>query len=481
MLNEIYKRYEYSSDQLRHSPILHTLQQIARDSIEVIYFGESSNNTTHPEDLDKRSISELISNNYPKLKFGTIQKEATHANIFLKYLHAIPEPNKIKTVIFTFNLRSFNAGWIYSDLETSLQKSTVFLKAYPPLLNRFLLIFKDYPVWDKAFCTKKIREKWNENNLFPTNTNDSISNVFKWQRAVDIRFKHKVKTKENDSIINLSKHYIKNYAFNLLAETNPRVKDWDKIVEFCQTRKWNIVFNLMAENTEQAQILCDNPLIHLIYNNVEYLKNRYTKLGVTIVDNLNQLNDSYFIDRNWPTEHYREEGRKIIARNVIASLNSFHPSLNQITFDSASSIYSFYEDAEFKNDGKSDKTLSKEQSHTGSSSSKTNKDSEFSIGFNILSHKIPNLTSSALIEFYLYQEELDHNASLVFQIDGNQPNESYISYPIKDYTSRSNTWIKISQSYPLPAFINKSKVLKVYVWNNSDVNIYVDDLKLKFQ
>ena len=44
-----------------------------------------------------------------------------------------------------------------------------------------------------------------------------------------------------------------------------------------------------------------------------------------MVDNLNNVADSLFIDRNWPTEHYAGPGRKIIAKNLADSLKSIYP------------------------------------------------------------------------------------------------------------------------------------------------------------
>ena len=48
-------------------------------------------------------------------------------------------------------------------------------------------------------------------------------------------------------------------------------------------------------------------------------------MGVVVVDNLNVLDDSQFIDIHWTTEHYYERGRKTIANNVACALKPLYP------------------------------------------------------------------------------------------------------------------------------------------------------------
>ena len=52
----------------------------------------------------------------------------------------------------------------------------------------------------------------------------------------------------------------------------------------------------------------------------------HTMTGMIVVDNLEAVADSCFIDRSWPTEHYNETGRRIIARNLADSLRLIYPN-----------------------------------------------------------------------------------------------------------------------------------------------------------
>ena len=43
-------------------------------------------------------------------------------------------------------------------------------------------------------------------------------------------------------------------------------------------------------------------------------------MGVPVVNNLEAVRDPHFIDKDWPTEHYDETGRKAIANEVIKEI-----------------------------------------------------------------------------------------------------------------------------------------------------------------
>jgi hypothetical protein len=114
----------------------------------------------------------------------------------------------------------------------------------------------------------------------------------------------------------LACHYIKNFAFKIDPKTNQRIKDFDEIVEIAKKRHIKIVFNLLAENMEEANKLVGKELIYLMENNRKFLINRYHRNGNLVVDNLYAIQDNHFVDRNWPTEHYTRAGKLIIAKNI---------------------------------------------------------------------------------------------------------------------------------------------------------------------
>ncbi|NOT36545.1 MAG: hypothetical protein HOP11_04150 [Saprospiraceae bacterium] len=473
-LNIIYKKYYFSNDVDKHSPILLSIQQAVSDSAQIVYLSESSNTTYHDLDTDKRAISEMIQDYYPTIKVHTIHKEATQANHHLQMLKSIKNPNNINTVIVTFNLRSFGSGWIYSGLETSLQKSLVLIKSYPPLVNRFFLNFKNYPVWDKNYCDSKIRNSWSQARIYDHPKYDSINTINKWLSEID---KHQL-----DSLRELTKHYVKNYGFNLsLDSDNPRLKDYDEIISLCKANNWKLILNLMAENLDQAQHLVGTPLVELFQSNVSYLKSRYTQDHVIIVDNLAAVKDDDFIDRSWPTEHYKENGRKAIAASVASSLKSIY-STGFVQPDTITKLTTkYFEGAEMKAGLSINPTVTREKSYTGKSSSKTGNGNDFSVGFNIPIKQLPDSVKKLIVDFYIFMDDNNTEAKLVFETNGTDPYKFYDSYKVIYITKEINKWTKLHYEYTLPELFNKSDFIKVYIWNTSKTNVYVDDLNLNFE
>ena len=178
--NFIYAKWFYEKDIQKHSDIINLVREIPEDA-DIIYLGESSNITFRSDDLDKRPISDFIGDYYPELKIYDITKPASHAGIYEVLLENIPDDHHIKTIIVTLNLRSFNAQWIYSNLETSLQKSLVLIKPYPPLYNRFMLSFKAYDIKTESERQKQFKTKWKRDKFHLTNDLE-FKNVIEWDK-----------------------------------------------------------------------------------------------------------------------------------------------------------------------------------------------------------------------------------------------------------------------------------------------------------
>ena len=321
--NFIYKAYLYEKDIQEHSEIIGIVRNLPADC-EVVYFAESSNFTSHKDDNDKRRISEFAADYYPGLKFHHIDNGALHAGNYRILMQHIEDTLPIKTIIVTLNLRSFGADWIYSRLETSLQKQMMLLHKRPPLANRFLLAFKAYDIKTEEERRKQVIKIWAKEKLsFPHKF--KYNNTKQWDRTRAKDLWSKPYTDEEREQIVLGCHYIKSYGFQIDTNRNPRIEDFDYIVKYAKKRGWNVVFNLMAENTEKASRLVEKELLWLMRQNRNLLVERYTRQGAIVVDNLEDVPDKEYIDQNWTTEHYAETGRKIIARNLADSLKQIYP------------------------------------------------------------------------------------------------------------------------------------------------------------
>lgn len=323
VLNWVYSKWFFEKDLREHSDIVELSWQVTDDSCRIIYLGESSNNHYGDEEANRRKISDFTADYFPTVKMGDLTKEASHAQTYYYMLKHIPATSAVETVVVTMNLRSFGPLWIYSKLETPLRKQLVLLEDYPPLVNRFLLAFKAYPI--------KTEEEWNE-LVFEHWRNDTFNIPnFAWHTTADWDYGmysygwYDQQGQRDWDVTALACHYIKTYAFEI-NDDNPRVKDFDAIVDLCRERGWNLVFNLMGENVDKANELVGKDLMLLFRLNRDYLLKRYGNMeGVTVVNNLNLVRDVNFIDQDWTTEHYYEEGRRIVADHLAQALREFYP------------------------------------------------------------------------------------------------------------------------------------------------------------
>ena len=317
VMNWAYSQWLFEKDLQTHSEIVNLPRQVVSDSCRIVYLGESSNRTYGWAESDHRKISDMVWAYFPQVRCGDMTKDAAHAEIYYYLLKQIPMESSVETVVVTMNLRSFDAGWIYSNLETPLQKQLMLLKDYPPLMNRFLLAFKAYPIRSDAEWDRLVNKHWKQ---------DPLPSGFKWHSTYewDMSLPWPEDLSDNEGL--LPHHYIKAYAFQI-TEDNPRIKDFDAIVKLCRKRGWNLIFNLLPENVDKANALVGQDLVSLMESNRDYLVQRYgDQEGVTVVDNLSLVRDVNFIDQNWTTEHYYSEGRHVIAQHLARTLREFYPS-----------------------------------------------------------------------------------------------------------------------------------------------------------
>ena len=247
VMNLLYKQLFYERDLQKYSPIINLVRDVPLDA-DIIYLGESSNNTAREDDQDNRKISDFIGDYYPGLGLYDLTKPAAHAGIFKVLLEHMPRESEVKTVIVTLTLRSFNAQWIHSTLETPLQKSLVLLRPYPPLVDRFLLSFKAYDIKTDMEREKEFKRQWVKDHLkFPYEF--QFEDVKQWDHWMAYSGIRDSSGEIDRAQTELACHYIKAYGFQIDTLTNPRIKDFNDIVELARERGWKLVFNLMAENT----------------------------------------------------------------------------------------------------------------------------------------------------------------------------------------------------------------------------------------
>ncbi len=313
-LDLLYRFTLYPKDLEQNCTLIDYAQKPIAEHADMVYLGESSNHTYGFHDTDTSYISEMIARQFPSRRLSTLSKDACHAAIYYDMLRNIPRKNDIQTVIVTVNMRSFGSEWIYSDLETPLQKEQIFMKKAPALYKRLLIAFKAYSHWSDDERHNIIKKGLRHQTIklpyyFP------YKNAAEWDMAIGTQDHLYDGRQVSWDTIALTCHYIKCFAYQL-DDNNPRIQDFDRIVKLCKRRGWQPVFNILADNMEQIKDLVGPDLVYIMKHNAQYIIERYAPQGVIVVNNQNIVSDRYFRDRDFPTEHYEQAGREAIATAI---------------------------------------------------------------------------------------------------------------------------------------------------------------------
>ncbi|MFY0672454.1 MAG: DUF4843 domain-containing protein [Bacteroidia bacterium] len=478
-LNFTYNEYFLKSDLEKHSDLYPKIAALP-DSIDVLYLGESSNITFSPTDIDKRSISGFLGDFYPNLKVKDITQAGAHSRIYYEILAAIADSVKINSVVVTINYRSFSADWIYSKLEKALLKKTLLLRQSPAIYNRFLLSFKAFGGYSEAERTAKIlldrQAKFNDPNL-------PFSCVKEWDDFIDSAAFISADGNKNWKLTALAAANVKNFAFEL-NDTNPRIQDFDKIVDLAKKHKWNLVFSIMPENLENVELLVGKELVQLMIKNKDYLVSRYNNEYITIIDNFEAVPHEHFVDKDFPTEHYAEEGRRHVAKDIADALKPIYANeyVEQVYSSVDKRIY-FFHNGETDEVWGQMQTLSTEKSYSGEKASKFGKNNPFSLTFDHPLSSIPNYAKSEIsFEFQFYIDKAPKDTKLVIEFSGTNTEFSWNAVPLKSLGKLNlGGWTKIMHSFEIPNSVKNADVIKVYLYNPTDQIAYLDDLKIQFK
>ena len=180
------------------------------------------------------------------------------------------------------------------------------------------MVFKAYPHW-----TEEERDKLVLNHLKKQEFNIPdfpYHNASEWDHAIGKSGMLFNGTYPSTDTVILTCHHIKHFAYQL-DENNPRIKDFDNIAKLCQKRNWQLILNIVADNMDQIEALVGPELSWLMNQNAQYIIERYEAQGAIVVNNLNEVRDEDFFERDFPTEHYTQNGRLTIARNVAEAIS----------------------------------------------------------------------------------------------------------------------------------------------------------------
>lgn len=305
----VYERYFYQDFLEKEGLLLYRLNRSL--NADYLFFSASSDYTFDPvNDTDTTRVS-ILTMNFCNKSIKSIADGAHHVGVFKELTKHIPE-NSIEGIIVAMNLRSFSPGWLTDENENALQKFSAVYKPLPPLISRLNVALNNYDQYTKHELKKKQTSYFDSWKLPYPEPKNSITNWCAVEKYGDWKNPKR----------QLADHYIKNYAF-VINDRHQRIQEFDEVVQLAKSKKLNLIFHILPENTDEADSLIGKDLIALMDSNRDFLMNRYhkPKQKVWVIDNLKSVRHKDFTDRDFPTEHYNQYGRAIIAQSIAKQLN----------------------------------------------------------------------------------------------------------------------------------------------------------------
>ena len=339
-----------------------------------------------------------------------------------------------------------------------MRKQLVLLEDYPPLVNRFLLAFKAYPIRNDEEWDALAYEHRHKDHLdFPYDF--EFDNNYDWDSAMAWRGWFDFDGKYNPEMTWMACYYIKSYGFSI-PDDNPRVKDFDAIVELCRERGWNLVFNLLAEDVDKVNELGGKDLMFLLKQNRDYLLRRYGSLDcVTVVNNLSLVRDINFIDQDWTTEHYYEEGRRIIADHLALALRDFYP-----------------------NDYHNPDSLKRDTGHYFLDGTiALDRQNPYSRTLVLTADSIRPDWNMVNVAFEINQQDSLSKAIFAVEKHDAQGEKSVDSYVVKEQVKKTSAWDFATFTLPIDSTFRTAQKIKLYVHNFSESPIQIRNFDVSFR
>lgn len=305
--NYIYEITLFPSDTIKYSRVKHKIDSAFAEG-EIIYMGESSNTSFNPwTDTLSESISDFLQLYLPSKRVTAITHESFHPGLFLKMLKLLPKDDIKRTLVITLNMRTCGPSAIYSGNEASNQQEALFYSKRLPLLTRIYLSLHFYDNRNALELERLKFKYWRTQKINFLNSGSSHS-VKEWLDQLAL-------SNRSERWRHVADAYVKEFAF-VLDENNPRIKDLDNIVQFCNRKNVRLIYHILPENRDYAQLLFGNKLTSIMDSNVYYLENRYKKMGVEVVNNYMNSSGIQYTDQWYPTEHLNAELRNMIAKSI---------------------------------------------------------------------------------------------------------------------------------------------------------------------
>ena len=269
---------------------------------KILYFSDSVDFYSSPNDKNKQSISSFIENKLTPKNFLSIANKAYHSGVyssFVSYLCSKGEKS-VDLIIVPINMRSFSTYWIenplwqFNDLRRYLSSSNTFTKYYY------------HPA--KAF-------KFYENTGLSRKDYENLDIYFEGQKGGKLKqyFGDEFNTLTNENI----KKKIQLYYGESINKNNKRLMDLVHIADLAKRFQISILFYITPLDIDICETKGGEMIGKRIRENVQFIVDTLADQNA-VVENWAFVfpTNFFYYGEPYPNEHLNQGGRHLLAENI---------------------------------------------------------------------------------------------------------------------------------------------------------------------
>lgn len=304
---EYYKRKKYDEKCLPNHKLFNIINNRTKQ-INLLVYGDSVSERVSNSDTNKKKLFEMIHHKIGNdISYYHITHSAYYADIYNLYIRYILSLDiKIDEIIVPINLRNFSPQWDYNPIYQCMSHISAL---------KLLLENKNIAIRDEQNNSLKT-----VNDFFESEVN-YIGSPYKYIHNFQNIVMSAPKT-ENDKIerkkIIFTYHYM-----NKIDQYHHKFKPFEDMVELCNKNKIKLFLYLTPINYEGGVKFVGKSFSDNLRSNAATVCNQILKsvkadLGaLTIKDFSMLLTSDFFFNREETTEHLNENGRILLAENII--------------------------------------------------------------------------------------------------------------------------------------------------------------------
>jgi hypothetical protein len=482
LTNFLYKAYFLQNDLVKYSPVKQLLDRIPAET-QILYLSNSQHES-NTNSFGEPSFWDWITNGFPSIHFSMIDQQHAGTNVYYDYLQHLEGATDLETIIIDLDLREFSIMEQYADHRSELQKSMVLLGAWPPLINKFRLVFKDYFHLNKQLRSEKIRNGLKSQSLNKTEKLP-YNSTGEWDRAIARDGVYDSNNKRSDDLTSQASQLIKYYGYSLEKEHSAALNALEDIEKLLIKNNWNLIINIIPVDIALMNDLVGDNLVDVVRENLIVISKRFEGENIRIVYNIGvkqiQFEHLSADQSNEVLTNYMNRGNS----SLFIALGRFYrddyrkADLNLLR----KSVYSY--DCENELVLNEPAYYSGKYAFSGKYSSVVSAVTPYSVSFKNHLDIIPaNHKNRVNIDCWVKGIEKSKEVKLVIDIEPDDPNNSrfWAGLNISDLvTEKMDNWSHIQYQYNNPEALTTKGMIKIYIWNSDTNPVYVDDINIEFQ